>query len=601
VIFHVETTLASAADLPSPDLGPELAGLAAPTSFRVDWAKAAPFESDLHRFVEQELDACIGCHECMRACPLPDASLVTIGALNAAAGGHPLSDLVAKFAADCTQCHACVPVCPADIHRSKLVLWNKLKLHPDPDRRLLLQVGHAATASPWTLGELSDAFATHPLLGALPSHERQHLLAKSRLRRLVSGERLIGEGEFADALWILFDGRLDIGMALSGTFQRMVVLTPGQTVCEVSVLSDQPCDVTAVAAEPATAVGLTKYALKAAMQASAPFRDAVNGLYVSRSVETHLKKKGSPLAGVDDVALMELMSDLAAERYAAGDVIARQSDVEDAIFFVRRGFVSEIRLDGGAQIVSNYLKEGEIFGIFGSERDVRGSLVRYDAATQAEVLWVKRSTLDALARRHPSLSEALARLKSASATASATARPLAAAPQMQATALMVIDTGVCVDCDNCVDACARRHGHSRLERVGIQVDRYLVPASCYHCNDPVCLLCAVDGIVREPSGEIRIVEESCIGCGACAERCPYDNIKMVSRQSPGRLARLLPTALAERFGLAPKADTERQRVAVKCDLCVGYDDGPACVRSCPVGAAMRVDPRTFFAGVQEPS
>jgi pSer/pThr/pTyr-binding forkhead associated (FHA) protein/NADPH-dependent 2,4-dienoyl-CoA reductase/sulfur reductase-like enzyme/Fe-S-cluster-containing hydrogenase component 2 len=601
VVFHADTSVVSGADASPVDLALDRTAPQAPTTFRIDWARAAPFESDLHRFVEQELDACIGCHECMRACPLPDASVVTIGALNAAAGGHPLSDLVAKFAADCTQCHACVPVCPADIHRSKLVLWNKLKLHPDPDRRLLLQVGHAASPSPWTLGELSNVFSTHPLLGALPSHDRQQLLAKSRLRRLEAGERLVREGEFADALWVLLDGRLDIGMALANAFQRMVVLTPGQTVCEVSVLSDQPCDVTAIGAEPATAVGLTKYALKAAMQASPPFRDAVNRLYVSRSVEMHLKKKGGPLAAVDDVALTELMAHLTAERYAAGDVIARPSDVEDAVFFVRRGFVSEVRLDAGDQIVSNYLKEGEVFGIFGCQRDTRGSLVRYDAATQAEVLWVKRSTLDGLARRHASLAQALDGVQRATEAAAAAARPLAAAAQMQATALMVIDTAVCVDCDNCVSACARRHGHSRLERVGIQVDRYLVPASCYHCNDPVCLLCAVDGIVREPSGEIRIVEESCIGCGACAERCPYGNIKMVSREAPGLLARMLPATLVERFGLAPKPESERQRIAVKCDLCVGYDDGPACVRSCPVGAAMRVDPRTFFAAAQDPS
>jgi pSer/pThr/pTyr-binding forkhead associated (FHA) protein/NADPH-dependent 2,4-dienoyl-CoA reductase/sulfur reductase-like enzyme/Fe-S-cluster-containing hydrogenase component 2 len=595
LLFHLESTIVSSEEAREAGRADERTTLHAPTSFRIDWARAAPYESDLHKFVEQELDACIGCHECMRACPLPDASVVTIGALNAAAGGHPLTDLVAKFAADCTQCHACVPVCPADIHRSKLVLWNKLKLHPDPNRRLLLQVGDSATPSPWTLGELSDALSTHPLLGALTSHDRQHLLAKSRLQRLVAGERLIHEGEFADALWVLIEGRLDIGMALALAFQRMVVLTPGQTVGEVSVLSDQPCDVTAIASEPATAVGLTKYALKAAMQASPAFRDAVNRLYVSRSVEMHLKKKGSPLADVDDAALAELMAQLAAERYAAGDVIARQSDVEDAVFFVRRGFVSEIRMDGGAQIVSNYLKEGDVFGILGGEHDARGSLTRYDAATQAEVLWVKRSTLDGLARRYPSLSQALTGVKRAT-TGHASARPLAAAAQMQATALMVIDTAVCVDCDNCVSACARRHGHSRLDRAGIQVDRYLVPASCYHCNDPVCLLCAVDGIVREPSGEIRIVEESCIGCGACAERCPYGNITMVSRETPGLLARLLPATLVHRLGLAPKVESEGQRLAVKCDLCVGYDDGPACVRSCPVGAAMRVDPRTFFAG-----
>jgi Fe-S-cluster-containing hydrogenase component 2 len=34
--------------------------------------------------------------------------------------------------------------------------------------------------------------------------------------------------------------------------------------------------------------------------------------------------------------------------------------------------------------------------------------------------------------------------------------------------------------------------------------------------------------------------------------------------------------------------------AVKCDMCKGIDGGPACVRACPTGAAIRVDPAGFI-------
>ena len=34
--------------------------------------------------------------------------------------------------------------------------------------------------------------------------------------------------------------------------------------------------------------------------------------------------------------------------------------------------------------------------------------------------------------------------------------------------------------------------------------------------------------------------------------------------------------------------------AVKCDMCKGIDGGPACVRACPTGAAIRVDPSGFI-------
>ena len=45
---------------------------------------ALDFHSELMDLVEQEVMACIGCNDCMLACPLPETQLVTIGELNAA-------------------------------------------------------------------------------------------------------------------------------------------------------------------------------------------------------------------------------------------------------------------------------------------------------------------------------------------------------------------------------------------------------------------------------------------------------------------------------------------------------------------------------------
>jgi Fe-S-cluster-containing hydrogenase component 2 len=36
-----------------------------------------------------------------------------------------------------------------------------------------------------------------------------------------------------------------------------------------------------------------------------------------------------------------------------------------------------------------------------------------------------------------------------------------------------------------------------------------------------------------------------------------------------------------------------REMAVKCDLCEGIAGGPACVRNCPTGAAIRVTPEYF--------
>ena len=100
-----------------------------------------------------------------------------------------------------------------------------------------------------------------------------------------------------------------------------------------------------------------------------------------------------------------------------------------------------------------------------------------------------------------------------------------------------------------------------------------------------------------PSGEIKIVDENCIGCGACAQRCPYGNISMhaIAKKKQGlwfNLLDLLSTSPRRQESLAALDPAARQ-IAVKCDLCSGYSDY-ACVSACPVGAAFRVDPVAAF-------
>jgi Fe-S-cluster-containing hydrogenase component 2 len=98
--------------------------------------------------------------------------------------------------------------------------------------------------------------------------------------------------------------------------------------------------------------------------------------------------------------------------------------------------------------------------------------------------------------------------------------------------------------------------------------------------------CPVGAIRRKESMEIAI-EDWCIGCGLCANQCPYGNINLHSfAAEPG-------------VGTTKAAVAERKK-AITCDLCSHLKE-PACVSACPDDAAMRVDPKTFFldSGVDE--
>jgi Na+-translocating ferredoxin:NAD+ oxidoreductase RnfC subunit len=77
--------------------------------------------------VEQEIHACIGCNECLLACPAL-AEPVTIDVLNRETLGGPISSSVARFARACYQCGACVSPCPSGLHRDAMMMWLKVRL-----------------------------------------------------------------------------------------------------------------------------------------------------------------------------------------------------------------------------------------------------------------------------------------------------------------------------------------------------------------------------------------------------------------------------------------------------------------------------------------
>lgn len=82
--------------------------------------------------IVQEIQACIGCNECLLACPALSEP-ITIDVLNRETLGAPLSAPVAQFARSCYQCGACVAPCPVGLHRDAMMMLLKLRLLQQED------------------------------------------------------------------------------------------------------------------------------------------------------------------------------------------------------------------------------------------------------------------------------------------------------------------------------------------------------------------------------------------------------------------------------------------------------------------------------------
>ena len=150
------------------------------------------------------------------------------------------------------------------------------------------------------------------------------------------------------------------------------------------------------------------------------------------------------------------------------------------------------------------------------------------------------------------------------------------------TATMLINLDRCTGCDDCVRACAAAHNNNpRFVRHGRIHDQIQVANACMHCVDPVCMIGCPTGAIGQSSldGRVMIDDRVCIGCGTCANSCPYNNIQLVEiRDENGQF-------IIDRESGAPIVK------AAKCDLCFGQLGGPACQRACPHDALKRVDMR----------
>lgn len=581
------------------------------------------FMDELLDQVRHDMMACIGCNDCLLACPLPESRNVTIAELNQAVTlEHITSPNVMDFVMKCTQCQQCVPVCPADLRRADIVLWNKMKVQSvAADFVLPLQVGEQIVGSPWTVDALTRHLLRQPLFSGVEPLSMRRALMSCTLRRLAPGEVLVEAGGYHERLLMVLDGALEqTAEVAQGYRNRILVLGPGTFHGHMAVMSASNESYTISALQDSTIVEFNKAGVVGLMKESHTFQDTMETLYRQNAVWN--QAKSSPIFSVlPDEAIDWLLQRSDFKILKPGQVLYHENDPPSGMYLIRDGFLKVARRYGDRERVLQYFHEGDVCGATALLFNQRQSAT-VSANTRSEVIAIPGDAMNALLQQNPDLRQ---RLTAESQRAEQylnnmfnpqlarsdppahgsshliTLEGLLEEGVVQGSEVLVINTAVCTNCNNCVDSCERRHGYSRLYRGGLQMGDLLFPTACRHCEDPVCLLCSVNGIVREPDGEIRIVPDNCIGCGACAERCPYGNINMhwrdKSRETAGRGRRLLSffTGIQESQEDEHIHSTEVKgnRVAVKCDLCAGYKDY-ACVTACPVGAAMRINPVEVF-------
>ena len=621
-----------------------------------------PFSEEEVRF---EIDMCIGCDRCMRACPVPLSSMVNIADLNRATISDDIAPHVARFTDECVMCGSCVPVCPVDNHRDLLMLSLKQRLGVSWDGKVDMNRIFNYLPQGWNLPLLLSRLREQPMFSdpqLVPDNYLLHFVATSKLLTLLPGAVIMHEGEFSRSIYLILEGRLELSSAgPDGRDLPVAILRRGEYMGEHGMLTGQQRSASARAQSSAIVLEVAEQVMQRLMEIVPAVRNFFEQLNNTRSIESILKRMVL-FQGVSDIDIRQIAEQAEVKRYQRDDRLFSEDTIgrpaKESLHLLLEGFVKVARRTGAGtgrdktdERIIAYRQGGDYFA-GGLDLLGDGGAVSVSAITRASVAEVPRQALLSVFTRYPEVGQRFkARLQQyldaaaaaqtgffdplkqtytgalqerSDAEARAGLRALVGGGVIEGTEVLVIDLDKCIHCNECEEACARRHGHSRMNRKGMVVGNISIATACRQCQDPVCMLCSRAGIARLPSGEVYITE-SCIGCGICAERCPYDNISIMTLEDEAtsssswqqfssffsrgagreRGRKVLPMANS---AAAPGPLTAhqpvdafgemRKKLAIKCDLCAGYNN-QACIQACPTGAAFRVQPTQFFGSTED--
>ncbi|MGF7147719.1 Fe-S-cluster-containing hydrogenase component 2/CRP-like cAMP-binding protein/thioredoxin reductase [Sphingomonas zeicaulis] len=446
--------------------------------------------------------------------------------------------------------------------------------------------------------------------------QMREFMLDSEARTYRAGELIFERNAPGSSLFGIADGAVDIEVNPTNPDIKVTV-GKGSIFGEVGLISGRRRGATVRAKMGTIAVEVSRSAALKLQSTVPSAKQAIARISTERQL-LQLFGLGVTADDLDDViATSEIIT------IPAGKAVINEGEDGKDVFVIRSGSMIVEKMIGGKPVFLSYLPAGSYVGemslIAGGRRTAT-----VKAAVKAEVIKLQGDMFEALLRRKPDLlakaKRDMAARQDVNAYIEASKDSFSGAVDLyssvsnfligegigEATDVLLIDENLCVGCDNCEKACADSHdGLSRLDREAGKTYAHLhVPTSCRHCEHPHCMAdCPPNALHRGQDGEVYI-DDSCIGCGNCQRNCPYGVIRMDSTPPPK------PSLLSWLFlgkgpgpGEPSKAwsykhsdpAVEKPKKAIKCDMCAGITGGPACVRACPTGAAIRVAPDDFLS------
>ncbi|NDC38971.1 MAG: cyclic nucleotide-binding protein, partial [Proteobacteria bacterium] len=340
-----------------------------------------------------------------------------------------------------------------------------------------------------------------PLFKELSESQFRELIIDSTVHQKDVGQVVFERNDYTDTFWSVVSGSVEIEVP----GKPSIVISEGNFFGELGLLSGRRRTATVRVREKGILLESPRKQLLKLNNAVASVKQALDSTFITRALQTSVFPDASG----------QFLSQIAAKakmfRAKKGEVLFREGDPGDKLFVIRKGSVKVSRKGPkGTEVAQTYIAAGNMVGemsLLSEETRPRSATVT--AAVPVEAIILEKTDFLALLAGNPETKKRVHQLAREREVQNLTENQNEYVGRMldfamaegitDADNFLLIDSDLCVGCDNCEKACAATHqGFSRLDRKGGKTLASLqIPVSCRHCENPLCMLdCPPDALTR---------------------------------------------------------------------------------------------------------
>jgi ATP-binding cassette subfamily B protein len=255
--------------------------------------------------------------------------------------------------------------------------------------------------------QLHDMLRQQVVFSILSEEELADLLGHCELENYALGQSIIEAGSVGDCAYLLYSGRVRVFHELDGKPVTLGIYSAGYLFGERAILRNEERAASVRATDDCVVLRIDQVAIKNLTATHPELREYFDQLLANYALQRFLRL-ATFVGTLPPKQVSNLLERIESKKFSKGEVIFREGDEGDCLYFVRSGEVKISHDVNGEDKLLTYCGEGDYFGELALIED-RARAATVTAMSETECLALARADFDAMLKAAPDIREQIAK------------------------------------------------------------------------------------------------------------------------------------------------------------------------------------------------